>query len=223
LAKSDIPTPEMQAFKQARLLQDLASRIAEETGEFDLSRQFRDDFEALAFSITDPDWHKAPKPHNNPKLPPYRTHALPRRLPFGPLRRMARLIGPQSLRYLFQVGSDQGADYYRIELRPRLDKEHRTGSRHKRFDHEFDVIEFGNLVLRIERNDSQISRGAALEAAANRLRIPASGRTLERRFQDFRRLCERAGYVVDVWQRANASPEFSLADIDARPSDKSQK
>jgi len=223
MAQPKIPPDELRAFLQRQKLDDLGSELFRHAADVDHSRQFRSDFAALAFAITDPDWHKPPKPHSNPNLPPLRTYPLPRRLPFGPLRRMAKLIGPHSLRYLFQVGADQGGDQYRLELRPRLEKERHNAKLHKAVSREVDALVFGNNVLRLER-DKGLARSAALAEAAERLGVIASSRTLERRFNDFRKDCHRKGFVPTdrLWARW-ATPEFRLCDLEGRPTDNPQK
>lgn len=135
---------------------------------------------------------------------------------------MAKLIGPQSLRYVFLVGSDDYADLFRVELRRRLDKEFRDGNHYKGYGDELDAIRFGNAVLQIER-DRGASRGDALEHAAEALNMSASKRTLEREFQRFRSLCERRGYVPHPSEWIGFRPCFSLRDLDGRATDKPEK
>lgn len=217
-----IPDAEMQAYQLRRTLYELTGHSASEFKGYDTAGRFRYDFLTLAHAITDPDWHKPPKPHKNPNLPPFRTYPIPRRLPFGPLRRMAKLIGPQALRYLFDVGSESGAEFFRLELRRRLDKEFRDGNHHKQYGHELDLIRFGNAVLQLEQN-SGLRRSESLEAAAQRLDMAASRRTLERHFREFRKLCQRLGYVRHPSEWSKAVPQFSLRDLDARAPDKPER
>lgn len=222
MAKPSIPDAEMQRFERRRSIAEMGAKIAAEVRPFDEAHQFIEDFGSLAHAIVDPDWHKPPKPHGDPRLPPFRTTALPRRLPFGPLRRMAKLIGLQSLRYVFLIGSDDYSDLFRVELRRRLDKEFRDGNHYKRYGDELDVIRFGNEVLDIER-DQGTSRGDALERAAEALNMSASKRTLEREFQRFRSLCEGRGYVPSPLEWIGFRPSFSLRDLDGRAADKPEK
>lgn len=222
MAKPSLPLEEMQRFEFQRSLAEAGAKIAANIRPLDKAHQFREDFGRLAHAIVDPDWHKPPKPHGDPRLPPFRTTALPRRLPFGPLRRMAKLIGPHSLRYVFLVSSDDYADLYRVELRRRLDKEFRHGNHYKRSGDELDAIAFGHTVLTIER-DQGTPRGEALELAAEFLNMSASKRTLERDFQRFRQICEKRGYVPHPNEWARSRPCFSLDDLDGRTSDKSRK
>lgn len=222
MVKPSIPPEELQRFELQRSLAETGAQIAANIRPLDKAHQFREDFGRLARAIVDPDWHKPPKPHGDPRLPPFRTTALSRRLPFGPLRRMAKLIGPHSLRYVFLVGSDDYADLYRVELRRRLDKEFRHGNHYKRSGNELDLIAFGHAVLTIER-DQGSARGEALELAAESLNMTASKRTLERDFKRFRQICERRGYVPHPNEWMGSRPYFSLGDLDGRASDKPEK
>jgi hypothetical protein len=187
----------------------------------DDAMQFRSDFRALAHALIDPDWHKPPRPHGIATLPPFRAHAHPRRLPFGPLRRMTRLLGSPALRYVFAVGSDEGADFYRLELRPRQDKEFRRGNHYKRYEREARLIRFGNAVLERERIGGT-KRGEALDSSAVELGIAASTRSLERYFRQFRLLCQRLGYVPTSLGWMEGLPRFALLDLEGRNSDKSE-
>jgi hypothetical protein len=211
----------MRAFKNRRASRDMTWRVADSTGE-DGARQFRSDFQAIAHAITDPDWHKTPKPHDIAIFPPFRTKDLPRRLPFGPLMRMARLLGLPALRYVFAVSADQGTDFYRLVIRPRLDKEFRRGNHYKRHDQEAKLVRFGNAVLERELF-GEAKRSEAMEAAAIELGIVASARSHERYFHQFRMLCEQLGYIPSSNDWMGRPPRFALADLDGRSPDKSGK
>lgn len=222
MAKPQTPDTEIQAYESRLTLSDMAGRFAVLSGHNDGAPEFRSDFLSIAHAITDPDWHKPPRPHGIADLPPFRTYAIPRRLPFGPLRRMARLIGANAVRYLFAVGSDQGADFYRLELRQRLEKEFRRSNHYKTHDQEATLIRFGNAVLGLEREGLR-TRSEALEAAAQQLGIAASDRSHERYFHRFKMHCERLGYVPSSLNSIDRPPKFALADLVRRTSDKPQK
>ncbi len=221
MAKREIPAAENQAYENRRTMDKIGAQFAALSGN-EAARLFIRDFQAIAHAITDPVSHKLPEPHGIADLPPFRTYAARRRLPVGALRRMARLIGVDSLRYLFGVCSEQDSDLYRLELRPRLDKEFRRGNYYKKYDEEATLLRFGNTVLMLER-DQWLTRNEALAAAARQLGIAAgSARSHERYFYQFRRLCELRGYVPSSLGLM-MPPSFALADLSGRPSDKPQK
>lgn len=205
-----------------RTIRELGEQIELEVRDLDHARQFRRDFALLAHAMNEQDWQKPPKPHRNPLLPPYRTHPLPRRLPFGPLKRMAKLIGPEALRYVFDLGSETSSEFFRLVLRPRLDKEYPKGNEFKRYRHQANIVRFGNAVLSFE-HDAGFSRSEALEAAAQAVGVPGSLRTLERYLREFRDHCLTCGYVPHPQQELGVFPQFSLGDLDGRASDTRQK
>lgn len=144
-----------------------------------------------------------------------------RRFPFGPLRRMAKRVGPKALRYIMEVGSHQSQEFFRLELRPRKDKEFGRDNLYKRLGEDLDLIRFGHAVLTIER-DTGVTRGQAYEVAAQAMTLKvASGRSFERYFQQFKSLCKIMGYVPHPLEFTGSSPCFSLDDLDGRTSDKS--
>ena len=183
--------------------------------------QFQTDFAALAFAVIEPARRKTAKSRGTGGLPPLREATAPRRFPFGPLRRMAKRIGSKALRYLMEVSSHQSQEFFRLELRPRKDNEFGGDNLYKRLGEDLDLIRFGHAVLTIER-DTGATRGQAYEVAAQAMALKAgSGRSFERYFQQFKRLCIRMGYVPHPLEFTGSSPCFSLDDLDGRTSDKS--
>jgi len=219
VVKPPIPISEWQRWEMQRTIRELGEQIELEARDLDRARQFRRDFALLAHAMNELDWQKPPKPYRNPLLPPYRTHPLPRRLPIGPLKRMAKLIGPEALRYVLDLGSETGSEFFRLILRPRLDKEYPEGNEFKRYRHHANIVRLGNAVLSFERA-ARVSRSEALEAAAQAVGVTGSLRTLERYFREFREHCLNCGYVPHPQQELGALPQFSLCDLDGRSPDK---
>jgi hypothetical protein len=146
--------------------------------------QFKRDFGALAFKIVDQDWHKPLNPCGESSLQGLRTEPLPRRLDFGPLRRMARLVGIGQLRVVFQQGHPNSQGSYRLELRARLKKEYPDG-RQRRDKIELDqkLMTFGLEVLRLEAS------GSNRITALNNVTVHAGSlRQRQRKFAEFAEL-----------------------------------
>lgn len=223
MKKPSIPPVEMQRFELQRSIGEMTARYVSDTAAPADIQQFETDFAALAFAIIAPSQPRTAKVRERGALPQLKRVPGPRRLSFGPLRRMAKRVGPRALRYIMKVGSDQSMEYFRLELRARLDKEFPQGNFYKRLGEDLDVIRFGHAVLTIER-DTGVTRGKAYEIAAQAMTIKAaSGRSLERDFQRFKRLCRRIGYVPHPLQSTGSRPCFSLNDLDGRTSAKSLK
>lgn len=187
------------------------------------AHQFRKDFEQLAFGLLDSDWHLPPEPHANPKLPPFRTYPLPRRLPFGPLRRMARFFGIEVLEYLIELGSDQpkqirrfqrhnSAPEYKLDLRFRKDNEFPDlGFRRRAWNRELDLAWFGSLVLKYE--DQGRARGTAQRLAAQQMGKNyrfKSDRTLIRMFGEYAKLIQRRSHMQNLISAAMGRSPPSL-------------
>lgn len=132
--------------------------------------------------------------------------------PFGPLLRVARLVGPGTLRMLASMAAERGNSRYRIELRPRMDSEYRRGNVGKRVRTRQAAIEFGNRVLSLERTEN-LGRGLAMERAAEELNAVAAARTQERQWRAFCRLCRKLGYVPSVLDHLGFPPAFALSDL----------
>jgi hypothetical protein len=179
------------------------------------TKQFRQDFEQLAFYFVNQDWHLPPEPHNSLQFAPFRTTPIPRRLPFGPLRRMVRFFEIEILKYLLRMGSDESFARYRLVLRDRLLTEMPdAGARKTSTIRNVKIIEFGNLVLGYE--NAGIARGHALRMAATemgRFFTNKNDRTLFRWFKEFARLCQRRGYVLEsgIGLLGRAKPRFPLS------------
>ena len=221
MAKQSIPPEEMQRFLLGRRIGELATKLEREIEPLADIQQFKTDFAELAFAIIEPGRRKAAKVRGTAGLPQLREAMSPRRIPFGPLRRMAKRIGPKALRYIMEVGSHQSQEFFRLELRPRKHKEFGGDNLYKRLGDDLDLIQFGHAVLTIER-DTGVTRGEAYEIAAQAMKLEASsGRSFERYFQQFKSLCKRMGYVPHPLQFTGFSPCFSLDDLDGRTSDKS--
>lgn len=224
MAKPSIPPEEMQRFELQKSLGEQTAKFVRDNEELADARQFETDFTALAFAIIALS-QPTPTPTNtrtNDGLTPLKRATLPRRLPLGPLRRMAMRVGPKVLRHIMAVGSDQSQEFFRLELRKRLDREFPKGNLYKRLDHDIDIIRFGHEVLTIER-DCNIARGKALERAAESLRMTAASmRTLEREFRRFKRLCRLMGHVPHPLAHLGHRPCFALRDLDGRTTDKSE-
>lgn len=223
MAKPSIPPEEMQSFELQKSIGELTAKFVIETEPLSDFHQFETDFAALAFAIIPPSKPKSAKAPGNGGLFQLKRVSGPRRLPFGPLRRMAKRVGPKVLRYILEVGSDQSEEFFRLELRRRLDKEYPKSNLYKRLGEDLDAIRFGHAVLTIER-ETGVTRGKAYEIAAQAMTIrAASGRSLERDFQQFKRLCKRIGYVPHPLEGTGSRPCFSLRDLDGRATDKPEK
>lgn len=220
MAKPQIPLEEIQRFELQRSIGEMTARFVRDNAALADNHQFETDFKALAFAIIAPSQPPSAKVREKVGLPQLKRVPGPRRLPLGPLRRMAKRVGPRALRYIMEVGSDQSMEYFRLELRHRLDKEFPQGNLYKRLGDDLDVIRFGHEVLTIER-DCNIARGKALERAAGSLRMTAaSTRTLEREFRRFKRLCALMGHVPHPLAHLGVGPCFALHDLDGRATDK---
>lgn len=160
MAKPSIPTEEMQRFELQRSIGKMTARYVGDTAAPADIHQFETDFAALAFAIIAPSQPRTAKVRERGALPQLKRVPGPRRLPFGPLRRMANRISPRVLRYIMKVGSDQSMEYFRLELRVRLDKEFPQGNLYKDLGEDLDAIRFGHAVLTIER-DTGVTRGKA--------------------------------------------------------------
>lgn len=207
-----IPDVENQAYQRKIENTRIATQILEDAGVDAATQQFMRDFSQLAFAITEPDWHKPLPPHGIDGLPPFRTEPIPRKLPRGPLKRMARMLGIGPLRYLRLVGTDDYQDAYRLVLRQRLDKEYRRGNHYKAHRKGANLIRFGNEVLSL-KEEGVPTLEKALETAASQLGYGASLRTLERRFRAFRNHCLKLRYVPSPSEWMGAPPKFSLDDL----------
>lgn len=220
MAKRSIPPEEMQRFDLGRRIGELTSKLVRETEPVADIAQFRADFAELAFATIKAPRRKTAKGRGTVGLLQLDKAMAPRRLPFGPLKRMAKRVGPRALRHIMEVGSDQSEEFFRLILRPRKDKEFGGGNLYKRLGEDLDLIRFGHAVLTIER-DTGITRDKAYEVAAQALTLKAaSKRSFERYFQQFKSLCKSLGYVPHPLEFTGSSPCFSLNDLDGRTSDK---
>lgn len=222
-----VPLSELRAYQLRRQLVEVGSGLGLLSGIDPDASVFIRDFKAISHSLNDQLEGWSPKPHGIPMFPPFRKAVMRQSLPFGPLRRMARRVGIDELRYLFEVGSDNAMDPYRLIIRPRFDKEFSRGNRYKRHDQRADKIEFGNRVLELERDKSgceKFGRTEALQLAGAECGLKAaSSRSFERYFSDFRTICTELGYVPHPLEAFGHAPMFALADLDGRASDKAQK
>lgn len=207
---------ELQAYSAHQRISEIEAALLLQAEDAAAS-QFRKDFERLAFLIVDQDWHLPPDPHNSLLLAPFRTAPIPRRLPFGPLRRTARFLGIETLKYLFRMGSDNSFERYRLELRLRLLKEiPDAGERRKTAKRNGELIRFGGLVLGFE--EGGCGRGKARRKAATEMGNKfknKNDRTLIRMFNDFAALCSQRGHVphLGVGYRSDAKPRFPLRKV----------
>ena len=204
---------ELLAFTLAREMHRLSAQAEnmrnDECPDRVLTKQFVNDFERIAFKLTDLDWHKPPRPHNIDGCKAFRTTEIARRLDIAPLLRMARLIGLARLRYLFLVGSPKSQEEYRLELRARLRHEYpdqRKGK--KKSEQELELILFGNTVLAYEARGE--TRTRALEKAKKELRLDIDTRSTQRRFKAFNEIVKRTGYVPNSldWAIPYSQPQF---------------
>lgn len=216
------PDDELAAFKRVREFETFADAVGEWLSIDRDAAQFMLDFEALARVASSPEFERtglarilgaAPKPVR------YKGRVA---LPFGPLRRMAKRLGLTPLRYVLSVGSPKGSSAFRMVIRNRFDSEFASRNHHKDYAERALLIDFGNLVLRIEKND-RLSRSKARRRAAEILRIERSERSLERWFAEFVALAEAAGYVPPPFEWAGSKPEFKLVDLYPMGSAKRQK
>lgn len=145
-------------------------------------------------------------------------HELPMRV----LLPLARRVGVSALRLLAERLSPIGDSQQRIVIRNRKTSEYSKSDRSPSHKHpsrnrrqyilrEVELIRFGNAVLRF---DSELSRGEALEAAAEKLGRARGKRTLEADFRKFKAICRSQGYVPPEDELFGYGPQFSLADLD---------
>lgn len=222
MAEGHVPPAEQGAYSRRLERAEAASAADFVSGDGPAAILFIRDFQAIAHALANEFPARRLGSHGNPIFPPFRANAAAHRLPFGPLRRIARRIGLDVLRYLFEVGSDEATDPFRLVVRPRLDKEFSRGNRYKRHDQRAAKIDFGNRVLEIERGN--VGRTEALERAGNECGLTVSStRSFERYFQDFKVICMKLGYVPHPLEALGHPPAFALADLDGRASDTAQK
>lgn len=227
MTDSQVPPSELIAYRRRRQLVELGSGSGLLSGNDPDAAVFIRDFKAISHSLNDKLERRPAKPHGISMFPPFRKTVVRQSLPFGPLRRMVRRVGIDELRYLFEVGSDNAMDPYRLIIRPRLDKEFSRGNRYKRHAQRADKIEFGNRVLELERDKSsceKFGRMEALQLAGAECGLKASSpRSFERYFSDFRTICTKLGYVPHPLEAFGHAPMFALADLDGRYTDTEQK
>lgn len=227
MAEPQVPQSELKAYQLRRQLIEVGSGSELLTGIDPDASVFIRDFKAISHSLNDKLEGRPPKPHGIAMFPPFRKTVVRQSLPFGPLRRMARRVGIDELRYLFEVGSDKAMDPFRLIIRRRLDKEFLRGNHYKRHDQRADKIEFGNRVLELERDKSgceKFGRTEALQLAGAECGLKASSpRSFERYFSDFRTICTKLGYVPHPLEAFGQTPMFALKHLDGRSSDKAQK
>jgi hypothetical protein len=216
------PADELAAFKQAREFATFADAVGEWLSIDKDAAQFMLDFEALAWVVSSPEFEKASLARSQGTGSRLARRKGGAALPFGPLRRMARRLGLTPLRFLVSAGSPKGKSAFRMVIRHRFDSEFASGNHHKDYAERALLIEFGNLVLKIEQ-DGGISRSEARRRAAEKLRIERSERSLERWFAEFVALAEAAGYVPPPFEWAGSKPEFMLVDLYPMGSAKRQK
>jgi hypothetical protein len=149
--------------------------------------------------------------------PPIYIEVLPRRLPFGPLRRMARAVGFKELRHIFWLTRPVGHHSLRIDVSERLPSEKPdNGEQDRRIGRQISAERFGNAVLAYEAKGS--GRDEALNNAAEKLNLPSrSKRSLERRFQEFQTLMRKRGFVGDHMPGTLGLPRFGLRALKAKP------
>jgi hypothetical protein len=222
MAEGHVPPSEQGAYHRRLQRTEAAGAADFIAGDDPAAILFIRDFQAIAHALTDELQRRNLRPHEDPIFPPFRVNAAARRLPFGPLRRIARRIGLAQLHYIFEVGSDKAMNPFRLLVRPRLDKEFSRGNRYKRHDQRAGKIDFGNRVLEIERGN--VGRTEALERAGGECGLKVSStRSFERYFHEFRAICMELGYVPHPLEALGHPPVFALSDLDGRSSDTAQK
>ncbi len=154
---------------------------------------------------------------NEANEPPVYIEKLPRPLPFGPLRRIARVIGFKELRYFFWLMQPEGYHSFRIDVRERLPSEKPdNGKLDNRIDREIEVERYGYAVLEYEATGS--GRDEALNKAAEKHALSSSSkRSLERRFQEFKKLMREREFVGDYMPGSFGPLRFGLRALNAKP------
>jgi hypothetical protein len=216
------PADELAAFKRAREFETFSDNVGEWLSIGKDAAQFMVDFDALARVLSNPEFEKASLARSRGAAPKSGRRKGGMALPFGPLRRMARRLGLTSRRIVLSVGSPTGKSAFRLIIRHRFDSEFASQNHHKAYAERALLIDYGNLVLRIER-EHRVSRSEACKRAAQALQVQRSERSLERWFADFVTLAEASGYVPPPFEWAGSNPEFPLAALYRRRSAKRQK
>jgi hypothetical protein len=221
-ANQSIPDDEMAAFERKREFAKFADAMDDWLSIGKDAAQFMTDLDALAQVISSPEFDELGRAKLSGTPRQRATGKAAMVLPFGPLRRIARRLGPVPLRYVLSVGSPIWQSAFRLVLRRRFDSEFASSNRHKAYAERSRLIEFGSLVLRLE-HEHRCLRSEARSRAAERLKIERSDRSLERWFAEFVALSESIGYVPSPLEWAGSLPRFSLADLDPKGSAKRQK
>ena len=173
--------------------------------------QFQQDFESIAYKLTDENWHKVPRPHNIEGFPLFRTNDLPRLLDIGALLRMARLIGIEELRYIFTLGQQDSSSTFRLKLEERkFLRNTRRGTQSREIERKMLAEQFGAKVLRLE--STGMRRVAAYERAGQQLRLSFTDiRLLRKLFNEFAEQARRRGYIS--MGRMASYLNYSLLDL----------
>lgn len=216
------PADELAAFKRAREFETFTDAVGEWLSIGKDAAQFMVDFDALARVLSSPEFEQASLGRSQGAAPKSARRKGNVLLPFGPLRRMARRLGLTSLRFVLSVGSPKGKSAFRLIIRHRFDSEFASGNHHKAYSERALLIDFGNLVLRLEQQD-RVSRSEALSRAAQALHIVRSKRSLERWFGEFVAMAEALGYVPPPFEWVGRRPQFPLADLHRKRSATRQK
>jgi hypothetical protein len=221
---------ELQSYMaQKKRLQSALELMAEIDMERPQSRQFEKDIDSLFFHQINPNWHKPYTPESADviafksakgikgfNISPRAVH-LARRLPLGPLRRIAGLIGVRNLRHIFDLAQPNGHSKYLISVRERKAPEKPDkGKLDKRVAKQIAAKQFGQAVLKFESLGAD--RKTAMQLAAAETRLPGDRRTWERRYKDFVVLCRKEGFVPSPHNYVtNSPPRVSLSALKAKP------
>lgn len=207
--------PSEEEIKLFTIYRELSGKLSQSFPE-KIKTQFQADFEVLASKLINEDWFKPPRPHKNSNFPPFRSDELPKKLDFGPLRRMAKLIGTREMRYIFDLGKPDS--YSTLQLTISARKIPMTDERRKKtkqIDRRITALRFGNLVLELE--EEGLSRTAAMLEARDRLRLAVSDeRSLQRIFADFRKLVLDQGFIPALFETSPFPPKYSKKDLAAK-------
>ena len=126
---------------------------------------------------------------------------------------LARQIGIRNLRKVFEIGSPKSREFFRADVRPRLDKEFEGGNKFKEADDECDLIKFGNCVIEFRKRTD--TNEEAYKLAADHVKLKSdSKRSFERTYARFKKLCRKLGRVPHVMEDLGVPPQFTLADLD---------
>jgi hypothetical protein len=114
---------------------------------------------------------------------------------------------------VFEIGSPKSREFFRADVRPRLDKEFEGGNKFKEADDECDLIKFGNCVIEFRKRTD--TNEEAYKLAADHVKLKSdSKRSFERTYARFKKLCRKLGRVPHVMEDLGVPPQFTLADLD---------